>query len=84
MSWEVEFKKFLKVLELKKLVIVCGDLNVVYNEIDLENFKINWKNVGFSDEEREKFSEFLNVGFIDIFCYFYFNKEKVYIWWSYM
>ncbi|WP_120853954.1 exodeoxyribonuclease III [Helicobacter pylori] len=84
MSWEVEFKKFLKALELKKPVIVCGDLNVAHNEIDLENPKTNRKNAGFSDEEREKFSELLNAGFIDTFRYFYPNKEKAYTWWSYM
>ena len=62
---------------------MCGDLNVAHNEIDLENPKTNRKNAGFSDEEREKFSELLNAGFIDTFRYFYPNKEKAYTWWSY-
>ena len=83
MIWEDEFRSFLKELEKNKPVIVCGDLNVAHNEIDLKNPKTNRKNAGFSDEEREKFSELLNSGFIDTFRYFYPELEGAYSWWSY-
>ncbi|MDQ0149033.1 exodeoxyribonuclease III [Eubacterium multiforme] len=83
MNWEDEFRSFLKELEKNKPVIVCGDLNVAHNEIDLKNPKTNRKNAGFSDEERAKFSELLNSGFIDTFRYFYPDLEGAYSWWSY-
>ncbi len=83
MIWEDEFRSFLKELEKNKPVIVCGDLNVAHNEIDLKNPKTNRKNAGFSDEERKKFSELLNSGFIDTFRYFYPELEGAYSWWSY-
>ena len=83
MIWEDEFRSFLKELEKNKPVIVCGDLNVAHNEIDLKNPKTNRKNAGFSDEERAKFSELLNSGFIDTFRYFYPELEGAYSWWSY-
>lgn len=71
MKWEDDFCVYLKKLEEKKFVIVCGDLNVVYKEIDLKNFKINCKNVGFIDEECVKFIILFEFGFMDMFCYFY-------------
>lgn len=83
MQWEDAFREFLKDLELNKPVIVCGDLNVAHNEIDLKNPKTNRKNAGFSDEERNKFNVLLNSGFIDTFRYFYPNTENIYSWWSY-
>lgn len=83
MKWEKDFKAYIKELEKKKPVIICGDLNVAHKEIDLKNPKTNRKNAGFTDEEREKFTEFLNDGFIDTFRYFYPNEEGKYSWWSY-
>lgn len=83
MSWEKAFLDYLKKLEMKKPVIFCGDLNVAHKEIDLKNPKTNRKNAGFTDEEREKFSELLEAGFIDTYRYFYPDKEGIYSWWSY-
>ena len=83
MRWEDDFRNFLKNLDEKKPVIVCGDLNVAHKEIDLKNPKTNRKNAGFTDEERNKFTELLNSGFIDTFRYFYPDKESIYSWWSY-
>ena len=83
MKWEDDFKKFLNGLRTRKPVIVCGDLNVAHKEIDLKNPKTNRKNAGFSDEERAKFSELLESGFIDSFRYFYPDLEGAYSWWSY-
>ena len=83
MKWEDDFKKYLKELDKKKPVIVCGDLNVTHKEIDLKNPKTNRKNAGFTDEERNKFTELLNAGFIDTFRYFYPTEENIYSWWSY-
>lgn len=83
MEWEDEFKKYLKRLEENKPVIVCGDLNVAHKEIDLKNPSTNRKNAGFTDEEREKFTNLLNSGFIDTFRYFYPDKTGSYSWWSY-
>lgn len=73
MKWEDDFRFYIKWLDEKKLVIFCGDLNVVYKEIDLKNLKSNCENFGFFDEEWEKFLCILEEGFIDIYCYFYFN-----------
>lgn len=84
MLWEDVFKTYLKGLEEKKPVIVCGDMNVAHNEIDLKNPKTNHRNAGFTDEEREKFSNLLDAGFIDTFRYFYPDQTGVYSWWSYM
>ena len=75
--------KVIKNLEKKKPVVVCGDLNVAHKEIDLKNPKTNRRNAGFTDEERGKFTELLDSGFIDTFRYFYPNLEQVYSWWSY-
>ena len=83
MIWEDEFRKYMKNLEEKKPVIVCGDLNVAHKEIDLKNPKTNRKNAGFTDEERAKFTELINAGFIDTFRYFYPEQEGSYSWWSY-
>ena len=83
MTWEDDFKKYLKNLEKKKPVIFCGDLNVAHKEIDLKNPKTNRKNAGFTDEERAKFDNLVNDGFIDTFRYFYPNLEGIYSWWSY-
>ncbi|MFZ5351994.1 MAG: exodeoxyribonuclease III [Bacillota bacterium] len=83
MSWENEFRSYLKSLDAKKPVIVCGDLNVAHKEIDLKNPKSNRRNAGFTDEERDKFTELLEVGFIDTYRYFYPDKEGAYTWWSY-
>lgn len=83
MIWEDEFLKYLKNLEKSKPVIVCGDLNVAHKEIDLKNPKTNTKNPGFTIEERNKFTNLLDSGFIDTFRYFYPDKEFAYSWWSY-
>jgi len=83
MEWEVAFLSYLKGLEEKKPVIFCGDLNVAHKEIDLKNPKTNRKNAGFTDEERAKFSNLLDNGFVDTFRYFYPDMESIYSWWSY-
>lgn len=83
MVWEDEFRKYMKDLEKEKPVVVCGDLNVAHKEIDLKNPKTNRKNAGFTDEERNKFTELMDVGFIDTFRYFYPEQEGIYSWWSY-
>lgn len=83
MTWEDSFRSYLKGLEENKPVIVCGDLNVAHKEIDLKNPKTNRKNAGFTDEERNKFTELLNSGFIDTFRFFYPDQEGIYSWWSY-
>lgn len=83
MKWEDDFREYLKRLDADKPVILCGDLNVAHNEIDLKNPKTNRKNAGFSDEERAKMSELLESGFTDTFRYFYPDKAGEYSWWSY-
>ncbi|QNM15764.1 MULTISPECIES: exodeoxyribonuclease III [Fusobacterium] len=83
MSWEDDFRNYVVELDKIKPVIVCGDLNVAHNEIDLKNPKSNRQNAGFSDEEREKMTILLNSGFIDTFRYFYPDTTGVYSWWSY-
>lgn len=83
MQWEDDFRKYLKVLEQTKPVIVCGDLNVAHQEIDLKNPKTNRRNAGFTDEERGKINALLDSGFVDSFRYFYPNLEGAYSWWSY-
>ncbi len=83
MKWEDDFRAYLKKLEENKHVIVCGDMNVAHNEIDLKNPKTNRKNAGFTDEEREKMTVLLDDGFIDTFRYFYPDQENIYSWWSY-
>lgn len=83
MEWEDVFRDYLKALEEKKPVIICGDLNVAHEEIDLKNPKTNKGNAGFSDQERGKMTMLLKSGFIDTFRYFYPDKEGAYSWWSY-
>lgn len=83
MKWENDFRNYIIELNLKKPVIVCGDLNVAHKEIDLKNPKTNRKNAGFTDEERNKFSELIDSGFIDTYRYFYPDVEGAYSWWSY-
>lgn len=83
MKWEDDFKAYLKRLEENKPVIVCGDLNVAHQEIDLKNPKTNRMNAGFTDEERQKMTELLDSGFIDTFRYFYPDRTDIYSWWSY-
>ncbi|MEE0421362.1 MAG: exodeoxyribonuclease III [Lachnospiraceae bacterium] len=83
MQWETDFLAYLKRLEADKPVIFCGDLNVAHAEIDLKNPKTNRKNAGFTDEERQKFTEVTQAGFIDTFRYFYPDQEGIYSWWSY-
>ena len=83
MTWEDDFLAYLKKLEEKKPVVVCGDLNVAHQEIDLKNPKSNRKNAGFTDEERAKFTQWLNAGFTDTFRHFYPDQKDIYSWWSY-
>lgn len=83
MKWEDDFHSYLKELEKKKPVILCGDLNVAHKEIDLKNPKTNRKNAGFTDEERGKMTDLLKDGFVDTFRYLYPDKEGIYSWWSY-
>ena len=83
MKWEDDFRNYLINLDSKKPVILCGDLNVAHNEIDLKNPKTNRFNAGFSDEEREKMTKLLSSGFTDTFRYLYPDKESIYTWWSY-
>lgn len=82
--WEDEIRKYLLKLNETKPVIMCGDLNVAHEEIDLKNPKTNRHNAGFTDEERQKMTELLDSGFIDSFRYLYPDKENAYSWWSYM
>lgn len=83
-EWEDIFRKYVKNLDQKKPVILCGDLNVAHREIDLKNPKNNRKSAGFTDEERDKMTVLLGNGFVDTFRYFYPDKEDAYTWWSYM
>ena len=83
MAWEDAFRKYLTELDQVKPVIICGDLNVAHNEIDLKNPKTNRGNAGFSDEERGKFGELLEAGFTDSFRYLYPELTGAYSWWSY-
>ena len=82
MKWEDDLRNYVMELDKKKPVIICGDLNVAHEEIDLKNPKTNHMNAGFSDEERAKFSELLNSGFTDTFRYKY-PEQVTYSWWSY-
>ena len=83
MSWEDDFREYLCELDKSKPVIVCGDMNVAHEEIDLKNPATNHFNPGFSDEEREKFTELLDAGFIDTFRSLYPDRTDAYSWWSY-
>ena len=84
MTWEDAFRNYLLELDKKKPVILCGDLNVAHQEIDLKNPKTNRKNAGFSDEERAKMTELLEAGFTDTFRHLYPDAIEEYSWWSYM
>ena len=83
MEWEDAFRRYLKGLDNKKPVIVCGDMNVAHKEIDLKNPKTNRHNAGFTDEERQKMSDLLEAGFTDTWRHFNPTLEGVYSWWSY-
>lgn len=82
-KWENELRKYIAELEKIKPVILCGDLNVAHQEIDLKNPKTNRKNAGFTDEEREEMTKFLNQGYIDTFRYLHPDITGEYSWWSY-
>jgi len=82
--WEDDFRDYLTKLNNAKPVILCGDLNVAHNEIDLKNPKTNRHNAGFTDEEREKMTQLLKKDFTDTFRFLYPDKEDAYTWWSYM
>ncbi len=84
MQWEDDFRFYLLELAARKPLILCGDLNVAHQEIDLKNPKTNRRNAGFTDEERGKMGELLAAGFTDSFRYLYPDKTGVYSWWSYM
>ena len=83
MTWEDDFRDYLCELNKKKGVILCGDLNVAHEEIDIKNPKTNHHNAGFTDEERGKMTELLSAGFVDSFRYFYPEQADIYSWWSY-
>lgn len=83
MIWEDDFRNYLKKLEEKKPIVLCGDLNVAHKEIDLANPASNRKNAGFTDEERNKMTTLLQAGFTDTFRYLYPDKTEAYSWWSY-
>jgi exodeoxyribonuclease-3 len=84
MTWEKAFKDYVCGLDKKKPVIICGDLNVAHKEIDLKNPKTNHKNAGFTDDERQKFTELLQAGFTDTFRKVYPDVTGAYTWWSYL
>ena len=84
MEWEDDFKEYIKGLDEKKPVILCGDLNVAHTEIDLKNPKSNTRNAGFTVEERTKFTALLESGYVDTFRYLYPDVTGAYTWWSYM
>ena len=83
-AWEGEFRAYLKELDARKPVVVCGDLNVAHREIDLKNARSNRGNAGFTDEEREAMTLLLESGFIDTFRHFYPDRTDAYTWWSFM
>lgn len=83
MEWDDAFRAYLQKLDARKPVVVCGDLNVAHREIDLKNPKTNRRNAGFTDEERQKFTELLDAGFTDTFRHFHPDAEGAYSWWSY-
>ena len=84
MIWEDAFRQYVSKLDGEKPVIICGDLNVAHQEIDLKNPQSNHRNAGFTDEERQKFTELLSAGFTDTFRALYPERRDVYSWWSYM
>ncbi|MBJ9990496.1 exodeoxyribonuclease III [Paenibacillus sp. S28] len=84
LEWEDRFRSYIQQLDARKPVIICGDLNVAHQEIDLKNPKSNRENSGFTPQERGKMTELLNTGLIDTFRHFYPEQEGAYTWWSYM
>lgn len=84
MQWEDAFLKYLLALNSQKPVVICGDLNVAHQEIDIKNAKSNERNAGFTIEERSKMTELLRSGFVDTFRTLYPEKRDAYSWWSYM
>ena len=82
-QWDKDLRVYLKELETRKPVVLCGDLNVAHREIVLKNPKSNRKNAGFTDEEREGFQQLLDAGFVDTFRHFYPDQTDIYSWWSY-
>ncbi|HEX3028361.1 MAG TPA: exodeoxyribonuclease III [Clostridia bacterium] len=84
MTWEDDFRSYLNKLDSEKPVIVCGDMNVAHKEIDIKNPSSNRRNAGFTDEERGKFTDLLESGFIDTYRYFYPEQKDAYTWWSYL
>ncbi|AWX59117.1 exodeoxyribonuclease III [Brevibacillus brevis] len=84
LEWEERFRSYLLQLDAKKPVVVCGDLNVAHQEIDLKNAKSNRNNSGFTPEEREKMTRLLAAGFVDTYRYFYPDQTDAYTWWSFM
>lgn len=84
MHWQDDFRSYVQALDEKKPVIICGDLNVAHQEIDLKNPKSNQKNAGFTPQERQKMTELLEAGFTDTFRYKYPEMEGAYTWWTYM
>lgn len=84
LEWEDRFRNYLLELDAKKPVVVCGDLNVAHQEIDLKNAKSNRNNSGFTPEEREKMTRLLAAGFVDTYRYFYPDQTDAYTWWSFM
>ena len=83
MEWDDAFRRYLQELDARKPVIVCGDMNVAHKEIDIKNPASNHHNAGFTDEEREKFTQLLDAGFIDTFRHFNPDAPGRYSWWSY-
>lgn len=83
MHWEEDFRRYLLALDARKPVVVCGDLNVAHQEIDLKNPKPNRQNAGFTDQEREKMTTLLQAGFTDTFRHLHPDAEGIYSWWSY-
>lgn len=83
MRWEDDFRRYLQGLDSRKPVVVCGDMNVAHNEIDLKNPKTNRQNAGFTDEERQQMTTLLEAGFTDTFRHLHPTQEGIYSWWSY-
>lgn len=83
MQWENDFRRYLQGLDSRKPVVVCGDMNVAHNEIDLKNPKTNRQNAGFTDEERNQMTALLEAGFADTFRHLHPTQEGIYSWWSY-
>ena len=83
MTWDEAFRRYMQVLDARKPIIVCGDMNVAHEEIDIKNPKANRMNAGFTDQERAQMTQHLNAGFIDTFRHFYPTREGAYSWWSY-